>query len=224
MIASGSLFHHRDSAARLSALAVGVFLLIAQSRMVLLPLQKNHEAPIRISLEELPKPPEPPKPQPKSQSKPVQQKVPVRKVVVPVQKPVAEIPRPVASPHVVSVPTPEKQVAPAPSPVAQPRIVSNGESEASFARSVRQKIESHKVYPAEAQSLGMTGSVTLLYVIDRSGRLLKVEIVTSSGSKLLDQAALQAVRTTIFQSIPEDAWVGEAKKEFRTTMVFEIDG
>lgn len=220
MIVSGRLFHHRDSAARLAALAVGVFLIIVQSRMVLLPLQKNHEAPIRISLEELPKPPEPPKPQPK----PVQQAMPVRKVVVPVQKPLVETPKPVDPPHVVSVPTPAKQLAPATVPVAQPRIVSNGESEASFARSVRQKIESHKVYPAQAQSLGMTGSVTLLYVIDRSGKLLKVEIVTSSGSRLLDQAAVQAVRTTIFQPIPEDAWVGEAKKEFRTTMVFEIDG
>ncbi len=222
MIDSGVFFRHRDAAAGFSALLVGAFLVVGQAMLVILPAQKNREAPIRVSLKEEPPKPELPKPQPK----PVQQKVPVRKVVVPVQKPVVETPKPVATPHVVSVPTPAQQVAPTPTPapVRQARIASNGASEADFARSVRQKIESHKVYPAEAQSLGMTGSVTLRYVIDRSGKLLEVDVVSSSGSKLLDQAAVQAVRKTSFQPIPEDAWVGEARKEFRTTMVFEIDG
>lgn len=220
------VFRNRESAARLSALFVGILIIVGQTTMVIFPQQSRREEPIRINFEEMPKPPvprrhpDPPKPQPRK----VTRKVQTRKVVVPVRKQVAEMPVPAVAPHVVSVPTPTNHVA-APAPyAAKPRVVSNGESEANFAKSVREKIEANKVYPAEAQSLGMTGTVTLRYVIDRSGKLLEVEVTSSSGSKLLDQAALQAVRKTIFQPIPEDAWVGEAKKAFMTKIIFELDG
>lgn len=219
--AENFFFRQRESTARTTALLVGAMLIVGKSQLVLFPMQNHHDEPIRIELKEIK--PDLPKPQPKPVEKP---RVLVKKAVIPVQKPVVKVPVPAVVPQVVSVPTPTRQVAPVANPappVQQPRIVSNGESEAGFARSVRQKIESHKIYPGEAQSLGITGSVTLLYVIDRSGKLLRVEITSSSGSKVLDQAALRAVRATTFQPMPEDAWVGEAHKEFKTKIDFELD-
>ncbi|MBY0578742.1 MAG: energy transducer TonB [Burkholderiales bacterium] len=216
------LFQQRESAARIAALVAGVLMIVGQARLVILPVQKNSEEPIRVELRQVKPepPPEPPKPKLEPVEKP---RVPVKKAVIPMQKPVAEVPAPAVMPVAVPVQTAQPAPVANPAPAQQARIASNGESERSFARGLRQKIESHKVYPREALSLGMTGSVTLLYVIDRLGRLLKVEIVSSSGSRILDQAALQAVRATTFQAMPEDAWVGEAQKEFKTKIDFEID-
>jgi TonB family protein len=64
--------------------------------------------------------------------------------------------------------------------------------------------------------------VEVLYVLDRSGRLLKAEIAASSGYPLLDQAAVRAVRTASYAPFPSDTWVGEAQKEFRTKLIFTI--
>lgn len=213
----GILFSRRESAARLTTLAVGMLIIVGQSRLIIFPKQPHHEAPIQVHLVEIPpppvpRPPEPPQPEPR---KVIAQKAPAHRTVVPVPQQVETPP-----PPTMPTPVPVQHVEP---PPAAPRIASNGASEDAFTRGVQQKIEAHKVYPAEAQSLGMTGVVTLLYVIDRSGKLLKVEVVASSGSKLLDQAALQAVRTTTFQPIPEDAWVDQKQKEFKTKIVFEID-
>ncbi|MBI1175022.1 MAG: TonB family protein [Sideroxydans sp.] len=220
----GILFHRRESAARLAALAIGMLIVIGQSRLIIFPPLHKRETPIQVQLVEIPPPPAPPPPAPPPPVQPppkprqvITRKAPAKRVIAPAPKPVVQPPPPV-QPVV-----PEPASVKAPPPVPAPQIVSNGESENEFSRSVRQRIEAHKVYPAEAQSLGMTGVVTLSYVIDRSGKLLKVEVITSSGSKLLDRAALQAVRATTFQPIPEDAWVDQKQKEFRTKIVFEID-
>lgn len=71
--------------------------------------------------------------------------------------------------------------------------------------------------------MGMTGSVVIVYVIGRDGRLVRAEIEKSSGHSLLDQAALQAVRRARFGPMPEDAWVALMEQVFRTRIVFNLE-
>jgi TonB family protein len=47
-------------------------------------------------------------------------------------------------------------------------------------------------WPKEAIRRGITGTVTMKFLIDADGRVLEKEIVESSGHKLLDSAALDA--------------------------------
>jgi protein TonB len=69
----------------------------------------------------------------------------------------------------------------------------------------------------------MTGTVEVRYVLDRSGRMLDAKVAVSSGYSLLDEAALKAVKDARFAAMPEDAWLGETQKEFRTRLVFSLD-
>ena len=173
-----------------------------------------------------PPPPPPPKPveKPKPVKKPVKHERPVKKTEP--KKPVPEKqPVPEAKSEPVKDPAPEKApvqapVAPAPSKPAAP--ASNPSHEAAYVSQVRLQIEHHKIYPALARKLDMSGTVEVAYTLDRQGRLVGVEIAKSSGSDILDKAALQAVRSALFPPIPEDAWRGDAQKQFRTSLVYSL--
>lgn len=117
---------------------------------------------------------------------------------------------------------PKENIVPA---HVEPQVqrVSNSLAEGAFAQDVRSRIERKKIYPDTARDLGMSGEVEVLYELDRTGGLLKAEISASSGYKLLDQAALRAVKSAIYQKIPEDAWIGAVSKVFRTKLVFSIN-
>lgn len=54
-------------------------------------------------------------------------------------------------------------------------------------------------YPRRAVRRGVEGTVELFVEIDRTGRVRTVELETSSGSQLLDEAAKRAVRTWEFE-------------------------
>lgn len=49
-------------------------------------------------------------------------------------------------------------------------------------------------YPAVARDKGIEGSVTVEYTINTEGKVVGVKVVSSSGSSLLDQAAVDTVR------------------------------
>jgi protein TonB len=49
-------------------------------------------------------------------------------------------------------------------------------------------------YPDEARRAGIYGSLRLLVSINRDGTLYEVQVLESSGQRLLDQAALRIVR------------------------------
>ncbi|HQT81735.1 MAG: hypothetical protein B7Z60_05915 [Ferrovum sp. 37-45-19] len=122
-----------------------------------------------------------------------------------------------------SIPTRSTEKTP-PQPINEVKsIVSNKLAEGQFINDVKVQIESHKIYPATAQRLGMVGTVEVSYVINRLGELVSERVITSSGYPLLDQAALQAVKSASYKSFPIDAWVGESQKEFHTKIVFNLD-
>ncbi|GAA3871651.1 energy transducer TonB [Celeribacter arenosi] len=54
-------------------------------------------------------------------------------------------------------------------------------------------ISGAKTYPAKARSDGIEGEVQIKFTLDRYGALLSTEVAQSSGSEILDRAAVQTV-------------------------------
>lgn len=225
------LYGNREFVAQSGTLLLGALVVFSASNLAVRHDLPASVEPIRISLAEPPpvvKPPQlPPVVEPPPQVVPPKLPTPTPKPPVPRQEPlpaatpVAATPSPTPSP----VSLPDLPVAPAakliPEKIEAP-LRSNGAAEGRFAQDVRARIEKKKVFPDTARDLGMSGSVEIVYVLDRAGKLIKAEIAASSGYPLLDQAAVRAVRSSAYAPFPEDAWVGEKQKEFRTKLVFTI--
>lgn len=223
-----SVYEHRERFAQSGSLLLGVLMALAISHLGIKHEDPRQDTPIVVTLSE-PEVPiprsaaEPPRPipsQPKAQPVPTESppqpaSAPVEAAATPQTQPNSfVVPQVPASSDVKAIPRAEESVAP---PVQR-----NPGAEGRFAQGVRAEIERKKIFPENARELGMSGAVEVVYVLDRMGTLLRSEIATTSGFPLLDQAALRAVRSARFSAWPEDAWVGENQKEFRTKLVFSI--
>lgn len=62
-----------------------------------------------------------------------------------------------------------------------------------YAEQIRERINQVKHYPLMARKRGREGVVTLEFSIDMQGKLLDSKILLSSGTKSLDQSALNAL-------------------------------
>jgi len=62
-----------------------------------------------------------------------------------------------------------------------------------FTDQVRQRVANAKTYPRIAKRRGMEGQPVIAFTLNRLGRLTKTDLAQSSGYKLLDQAAMEAV-------------------------------
>lgn len=67
----------------------------------------------------------------------------------------------------------------------------------------RQRIQESVVYPLAARRRGLTGRVEVELVLEPSGRIRDVAVVSSSSHALLDGAAVDAVRSIEPQPLPE---------------------
>jgi len=73
----------------------------------------------------------------------------------------------------------------------------------SYFASIKRKIELVWQYPYEAAVAGIQGELTLDFVIARSGAVDSIELVRSSGSKILDDEAIRSIRKAApFDPIP----------------------
>ena len=66
---------------------------------------------------------------------------------------------------------------------------------ASYFARIKRQIELAWDYPYEAQRKGITGQLTLRFQISRDGNLMNVKLINGSGHNVLDEAALQAVKS-----------------------------
>jgi protein TonB len=66
---------------------------------------------------------------------------------------------------------------------------------ASYFLRIKRQIELAWNYPSEAQRKGITGQLTLRFQISRDGNLMNVRLINGSGYNVLDEAALQAVKS-----------------------------
>ena len=159
--------------------------------------------------------PEPePKPRPEPVKRPVAKPKPER-LKPPEPKPepqAAPKPEPVAEPE--TPPEPAAAVAEAPEPAAKtPDTAAVRPEEAAARRQAAENyfarlyrvIAEHKTYPSKARRFGVEGEVSVRFVIDDSGAIIRTEITRSSGSRVLDRSAL-AIFETIrdFEKPPVD--------------------
>ena len=66
---------------------------------------------------------------------------------------------------------------------------------ASYFARIKRQIELVWNYPDEAERKGITGQLTLRFQISRDGNLMNVRLINGSGYNILDEAALQAVKS-----------------------------
>jgi TonB family protein len=75
-----------------------------------------------------------------------------------------------------------------------------------FVQTVRRRIESRKRYPLAARKSLLEGRVGVRMTILKDGRLERIEIIESSGHRILDKAALESVRRSApFPPFPKEA-------------------
>jgi len=65
---------------------------------------------------------------------------------------------------------------------------------AGYMRKLKEKIESIWVYPPEAQARGLYGDLKIRFTIKKDGKLGAVELERTSGYKMLDEAAIKALK------------------------------
>jgi protein TonB len=190
------------------------------------------EIPVEIVLER-PKP-EAPKPQPKAETKPVpvppresggdpnlKQGMTAAELLKEKARAAPE-PKPVSSPETPLVsaeptPPPKEKTEPAQAALAKPEPARNkptmpdplrlpGEGGGDrYLNEVRDQLLQHRVYPAEAEARGLSGTAVYRLVVDRSGKLLNVQLLHSSGHHELDDAGLETIELTApLHPLPSD--------------------
>lgn len=204
---SASLYQRREIAAQFGTISVAILLLVMSKAFVMHQESFVKEEPISLTIMA-------PANEPQRVVQQVIQTPPPQKIVEQVHEAVP----------LTDAPAPAIQEVVQP-PVVAPQVQQQGNPDAEnlFAQDVRSRIERKKIYPDTARDLGMSGEVEVLYELDRAGNLLRAEIASSSGYKLLDQAALRAVKSATYKNFPEDAWMGASSKVFRTKLVFSIN-
>jgi protein TonB len=91
----------------------------------------------------------------------------------------------------------------------------------SYMEMVRLRIEKHKIYPSLARVKNIEGKVTIRFMITPQGEIRNVEISKSSRNKILDGAALKAVKdASPFPKPPGHIYQGELFLE--VNIVFEL--
>ncbi len=100
------------------------------------------------------------------------------------------------------------------------REVSGNAARSNFASRVNSHLNRHKQYPDRARERDLNGVTIVLFSISASGKLRSVRIVSSSGSSIIDRAAIATVRrASPFPRIPRGM---SAPHEFRAPIRFKI--
>ncbi|MBU0569016.1 energy transducer TonB [bacterium] len=90
-----------------------------------------------------------------------------------------------------------------------------------YQKKVRGKIEQMKLYPLMARRNGIEGQVIVQFTILSNGSVTTIENINSSGNKILDKAAMNAVkRASPFPHIPED--IAEKGLQMRINIAFRL--
>ena len=76
-------------------------------------------------------------------------------------------------------------------------MTSSGSVQNELLQQIRQRISRAKQYPMMAKEQGLEGVVTLLFSIDAAGHLSQAQVTKTSGSDLLDRAALDTLQRAV---------------------------
>ncbi len=192
--------------------AVGIHLAgigIAMSMPGSPPPAPMREIPITLSMAP-PEPPAPaveeppePTPEPEPQPQPVVEEIPP-----PLPQPVLEPPPEViasAETSVAAATVPPPEPPPPPPPPTPPPAPGSVKIIDAYNARLQSWVQRHHRYPGQARSKREQGTALVWFVIDRDGRLQNCKIQRSSGSAVLDDAALKTLRrSSPFPAAPEE--------------------
>jgi protein TonB len=118
-------------------------------------------------------------------------------------------PAPLPPPPPLTLPEPPKPstIPPKPPPPKPEQREKPPVAPKTWTQAIRQHLkkldDSGQFYPEEAIARGLEGEVLVLIIIDESGRVTAARVEQGSGHRILDDAALRAVRS--LRSLPADA-------------------
>ena len=76
------------------------------------------------------------------------------------------------------------------------------------------KINAAKFYPAAARSSGVTGIVGVQFTINALGQMVSAHVIHSSGHDILDQAALDILRSLELPAPPAGSFSANTNIKF----------
>jgi protein TonB len=122
-------------------------------------------------------------------------------------RPPAPVPLPPPPPLTLPEPPKPSTIPPKPPPPKPEQREKPPVAAKTWTQAIRQHLkkldDSGQFYPEEAIARGLEGEVLVLIIIDESGRVTAARIEQGSGHRILDDAALRAVRS--LRSLPADA-------------------
>lgn len=101
------------------------------------------------------------------------------------------------------------------------KVVDTGALSRAYVGRVSKLLRSEMKYPRAAQRAREEGKVTLEVVIDARGRIVAVKVVTSSGSRVLDDAAVANVKALGAVPAPPSE-LGWTRKRLRLSRKFRL--
>jgi TonB family protein len=142
----------------------------------------------------------------------------VRSVATPA--PIATDPMPVT--EEVAPPEAESFAVAPTTPAYAPSAYAHPDDDARYAAELRSDIDRRTRPPDSAQYRlrHPSGEVRVRFVLVRSGQTQRVALEHSSGSVLLDEAALSIVRSGHYPPMPAKTFVGESEHTFVVTIEF----
>lgn len=93
--------------------------------------------------------------------------------------------------------------------------------EGRYLAALQRAIAKHRRYPRQAQRRKLEGVVTVYFVILADGRIQDIRVAKGSGSRLLDEAAVETLkRLAIFKPIPRE--IGRSRWPLRVPIRFAL--
>jgi TonB family protein len=109
-----------------------------------------------------------------------------------------------------------------PAPASAPSTYTHPDDDARYSAALRADID-RRTHPPDSLQYRLrhpSGEARVRFVVMRSGEPHDVELTHSSGSSLLDDAALNIVRSGRYAPMPAKAFVGESQHTFVVTIEF----
>lgn len=116
----------------------------------------------------------------------------------------------------------ESFTAAAPAPANAPSTYTHPDDDARYSAALRADID-RRTHPPDSVQYRLrhpAGEARVRFVVMRSGEPHDVELAHSSGSSVLDDAALNIVRSGHYEPMPARAFVGESQHTFVVTIEF----
>ena len=148
-------------------------------------IEREAQEPKPVPVTEQFDPPEPASPEPVAQELPLPEPV----AEWPVEQPPPQPPKPMVEPQKSPIIKNKSAVLPG---LKAEEVAA---ARASYGAIVMAKINAAKFYPAAARSSGVTGIVGVQFNIDALGKVISAHVIRSSGHDLLNQAALEILRS-----------------------------